>query len=54
MDIRHSAQVWKAFMQMAQELLPNASIVYDRFHLVKCLNDAIDKVRRREVKQNQE
>lgn len=54
MDIRHGAQVWKAFMQTAQELLPNASIVHDRFHLVKYLNDAIDKVRRREVKHQQE
>jgi len=35
-------------------ILPNASIVHDRFHLVKYLNDAIDKVRRREVKQHHE
>jgi len=49
-----SMDMWKAYMQTAQEILPNASIVYDRFHLVKYLNDAIDKVRRREVKQHQE
>lgn len=49
-----SMDMWKAFMQTAQEILPNASIVHDRFHLVKYLNDAIDKVRRREVKQHQE
>jgi len=42
--------MWKAFILTAQELLPNASIVYDRFHLVKYRNEAIDKVRRREVK----
>lgn len=49
-----SMDMWKAFMQTAQEILPNASIVHDRFHLVKYLNEAIDKVRRREVKQHQE
>lgn len=49
-----SMDMWKPYMQTAQEVLPNASIVHDRFHLVKYLNDAIDKVRRREVKQHQE
>ena len=49
-----SMDMWKAFIQTAQEVLPNASIVHDRFHLVKYLNEAIDKVRRREVKQHQE
>ncbi len=49
-----SMDMWKAYMQTAQEILPNASIVHDRFHLVKYLNNAIDKVRRREVKQHQE
>ncbi|WP_425637954.1 ISL3 family transposase [Algoriphagus yeomjeoni] len=49
-----SMDMWKAFITTAQEMLPNASIVHDRFHLVKYLNDAIDKVRRREVKQHEE
>jgi transposase len=49
-----SMDMWKAFIQTAQEILPNASIVHDRFHLVKYLNEAIDKVRRREVKQHQD
>ncbi|HOR82768.1 MAG TPA: transposase, partial [Bacteroidales bacterium] len=34
--------------------LPNAEIVHDKFHLVKCLNEAIDKVRKREVRHNEE
>ena len=46
--------MWKAFMNTAKEILPQASIVHDRFHLVKYLNEAIDKVRRREVKTNEE
>ena len=45
--------MWKAFMNTAKEIISQASIVHDRFHLVKCLNDAIDKVRRREVKTNE-
>lgn len=49
-----SMDMWKAFMKTAQEILPNAAIVHDRFHLVKYLNEAIDKVRRREVKQHQD
>lgn len=45
--------MWQAYLQTAQEILPNAAIVHDRFHLVKYLNEAIDKVRRREVKNHQ-
>lgn len=46
--------MWKAYMLSAKEFLPNASIVHDRFHLVKYINEAIDKIRRREVKHHQE
>jgi transposase len=46
--------MWQAYLQTAQEILPNAAIVHDRFHLVKYLNEAIDKVRRREVKNHQD
>jgi len=49
-----SMDMWKAFMNTANEVLPNAEIVHDRFHLIKYLNDAIDKVRRREVKKHEE
>lgn len=49
-----SMDMWRPFLHTAQAVMPNASIVHDRFHLVKYLNEAIDKVRRREVKQHQE
>jgi transposase len=49
-----SMDMWKAYINGAKEKLPQAQIVHDRFHLVKYLNDAIDKVRRREVKQHEE
>ena len=39
-----SMDMWKAYITTAQEILPNASLVHDRFHLVKYLNEAIDKV----------
>ena len=49
-----SMDMWKAFMSGCKQTLPNAKVVHDRFHLVKYLNDAIDKVRRREVKYHDE
>jgi len=49
-----SMDMWKAYLSVSKEKLPNAEIVHDRFHLVKYLNDAIDKVRKREVKDNEE
>jgi transposase len=49
-----SMDMWKAFLSTAKEILPQAEVVHDRFHLVKYLNDAIDKVRRREVKTHEE
>lgn len=42
----------EACLSVATEKLPNAEIVHDRFHLVKYLNQAIDKGCRREVKEH--
>jgi transposase len=49
-----SLDMWKAYISTSKSKLVNAEIVHDRFHLVKYLNTAIDKVRRREVKDNEE
>ena len=49
-----SMDMWKSYLSVSKEKLPNASIVHDRFHLVKYLNKAIDQVRKREVKDNEE
>lgn len=49
-----SMDMWKPFMNVAKDELPNADVLHDRFHLVKYLNDAVDKVRRREVKKHEE
>lgn len=38
----------KSFMNAAGELLPNADIVFDKFHIAKHLSEALDQVRRSE------
>ena len=48
-----SMDMWKAYIKAVQDTLPDAEIIHDRFHLVKYLNQSIDKVRRREVKTNE-
>ena len=40
----------EAFKKAIQQWLPNAEIVYDRFHVVQLLNRAVDDVRRAEFK----
>jgi transposase len=40
--------MWPAYIRAVTEQLPEASIVFDRFHVSKHLNEAVDKVRRGE------
>lgn len=44
--------MWPAYIKAIRDHLPGADekIVFDRFHIVKLLNDAVDKVRRQEHK----
>ncbi len=49
-----SMDMWKPYISTVSAFLPNVKIVHDRFHLIKYLNDAIDKVRKREVKIHEE
>ena len=39
---------WKAYISGALRHVPQADIVYDRFHVTKHLNEAVDKVRKKE------
>ena len=48
-----SLDMWKAFNSAVDEILPKAKKVHDRFHLIKYLNEAVDNVRKREVKKNE-
>ena len=43
-----------AFIAGAAESLPNAQITFDKFHLVKLINEAVDAVRRAEQKSHAE
>ncbi|MCP4460486.1 MAG: ISL3 family transposase [Cytophagales bacterium] len=49
-----SMDMSKAYIHAIKEVLPDSHICFDKFHLVKYLNDAVDKVRRREVKEQEE
>lgn len=40
--------MWQAYETSTQTNVPNARIVHDRFHIAKYLNEAVDRVRRKE------
>lgn len=42
-----------AFISGVTQELPEAAITFDKFHLVKLLNEGVDEVRREEVKENE-
>ncbi len=42
--------MWKPFRNATKKNSPNARIVFDKFHIIKHLSDALDKVRRNECK----
>jgi transposase len=45
-----SMDMWPAFIASTGKNAPSASIVFDRFHVSKHLNEAVDQVRRQENK----
>lgn len=47
-----SCDMSPAFIKGIEEKLPQAEIVFDRFHVTKIINEAVDKVRKAEVKSN--
>lgn len=49
-----SCDMSPAFIKGVHEHLPNAKITFDRFHLTKIVNDAVDAVRREEVAFNED
>ena len=46
--------MWEAFINGALKFFPNARHCHDLYHCVTYLNDAVDKVRKREVKEFKE
>jgi len=44
-----SCDMWPAFIKGVKDHLPNAQITFDRFHIMKIINTAVDTVRKQEV-----
>jgi transposase len=44
--------MWQPYMNAIEEIAPQATIVHDKFHVVKKLSEAIDNTRKKEVKEN--
>ena len=42
--------MWKAFRNSAETHAPWADILYDKFHVIRHLNDAMDEIRRQEMR----
>jgi transposase len=49
-----SCDMSRAFISGVSAEMPKAEIVFDKFHVMKLMNEAVDKVRRRETKDNPE
>jgi len=47
-----SCDMSPAFIKGVGEYLPNAQITFDKFHILKIINEAVDKVRKEEVGTN--
>jgi len=47
-----SCDMSRAFIKGVEDNLPKAQITFDRFHVLKVINNAVDEVRRDESKQN--
>lgn len=47
-----SCDMSPAFIKGVRDTLPNAEITFDKFHILKIINEAVDKVRRSEATNN--
>jgi transposase len=43
--------MWMPYIKVIEEKAPNATLVFDKFHIVRHLMDAVDQVRRDEIKE---
>ena len=43
-----SLDMWDPYIKAIKELCPNAELVFDKFHVVKKVNEALDNVRKKE------
>lgn len=43
-----SLDMWDPYIKAIKEACPNAELIFDKFHVVKKVNEALDKIRKRE------
>ncbi len=48
-----SIDLWKSYKSIAEELMPQATIVADRFHIIKQVNEELDAARRKIQRETQ-
>jgi transposase len=41
-----SVDMWGGFPKVVQEVFPNALVIFDRFHVMKAVNDELNKIRK--------
>lgn len=41
-----SVDMWGGFPRVVEEVFPNASVVFDRFHVMKPVNEELNKIRK--------
>jgi len=46
--------MWQPYIDVIEELLPQAVMVFDKFHIIRHLMDAVDQVRREEARELKE
>lgn len=46
-----AVDMWPAYVNAAGRAAPQAAVVHDKFHIIKHLNEAVDKIRRQENRQ---
>ena len=52
--VQTCCDMWPAYIKGIRDCFPNTSITFDRFHVMRILNDAVDQVRREESKTREE
>lgn len=45
-----SMDMWKAYMTATKKIFPQTDIVHDKFHIMKYMNEGVDKTRKSEAK----
>lgn len=43
-----SIDLWIGYKTLAEELMPNANVVADRFHVMKQINEELDMMRKKQ------